>query len=118
MDRKKELKQLYKETTIEAGVYQIKNTKNGKIFIGSTPNFKTLNGLKFMLQNDSHKNKELQEEWKQFGKEAFTIDILEILKKKDEPYYNEKEGLADLEQKWLEQLQPYEERGYNQRKSR
>lgn len=118
MNRKKELKQLYKETTVEAGVYQIKNTKNGKIFIGSTPNFKTLNGLKFMLQNDGHKNNELQGEWKRFGKEAFTIDILEILKKKDEPYYNEKEALADLEQKWLEQLQPYEERGYNQKKSR
>jgi hypothetical protein len=51
MDRKKELKQLYKETTIEAGVYKIKNILNEKIFIGSTPNLKTLNGIKFMLEN-------------------------------------------------------------------
>lgn len=36
MDRKKELKQLYKETKIEAGVYQIRNTVNNKVFIGST----------------------------------------------------------------------------------
>ena len=56
MDRKKELKQLYKEITVEAGVYKIKNTKNEKIFIGSTPNLKTINGLKFMLQNGEHKN--------------------------------------------------------------
>ncbi|MEH7749426.1 GIY-YIG nuclease family protein, partial [Neobacillus drentensis] len=36
MDRKKELKQLYKETPVEAGIYQIKNTKNQKSFIAST----------------------------------------------------------------------------------
>jgi len=118
MDRKKELKQLYKEITVEAGVYKIKNTKNEKIFIGSTPNLKTINGLKFMLQNGEHKNIELQNDWNQFGKDAFTFEVLELLKKKDDPYFNAKEALKDLEEKWLEQLQPYGERGYNQKKSR
>lgn len=119
MDRKKELKQLYKETTVEAGVFQIKNTKNEKIFISSTPNLKTLNGVKFMLQNSGHRNKELQEDWNQLGQEAFTIEVLEKLKKNEEdPYFNEKEALAELEEKWLEKLQPYGERGYNQQKPR
>lgn len=119
MDRKKELKQMYKETTVEAGVFQIKNTKNGKIFIGSTRNIKTLNGVKFMLQNNGHRNKELQEDWNQLGQDAFDIEVLEKLKKnEDDPYYNEKEALGELEEKWLEQLQPYGEQGYNQQKSR
>ena len=119
MDRKKELKQRYiEETTIEAGVYQIKNTKNQRIFIGSTKNLKTLNGVKFSLETGTSYNKELQEEWNQFGKDAFTIEVLEILKKQDEPYFNEKEALAELENKWLEKLQPYGERGYNRIKSR
>jgi excinuclease UvrABC nuclease subunit len=119
MDRKKELKQRYiEETTIEAGVYQIKNTKNQRIFIGSTKNLKTLNGVKFSLETGTNYNKELQEEWNQFGKDAFTIEVLEILKKKDEPYFNEKEALAELENKWLEKLQPYGELGYNRIKSR
>lgn len=117
MDRKKELKQLYKETPIEAGVYQITNTKNQKIFIGSTKNLKTLNGVKFQFETNSHKNKELQKEWNSFGKDAFIIEVLEILKKKDDPYFNEKEELGELEEKWLEQIQPYEERGYNEKKS-
>lgn len=119
MDRKKELKQQYKETTVEAGVFQIKNKKNEKIFIGSTPNFKTLNGVKFMLQNNGHRNKELQEDWNQLGQESFTIEVLEKLKRNEEdPYYNEKEALGELEEKWLEQLQPFGDRGYNQPKSR
>jgi excinuclease UvrABC nuclease subunit len=116
MNRKKEMKQLYKEIPIEAGIYQIKNTENEKIFIGSTRNFKTLNGLKFSLEAGTLMNKELQEDWRQFGKDAFSIDILETLKKKDDPYINEKEALLELENKWLEQLQPYGERGYNKKK--
>lgn len=114
MDRKKELKQQYKETAVDAGIYQIKNNKNNKILIGSTKNFKTLNGIKFMLENGGYTtNKELQKEWEQFGKDAFTFEMLEKLKKNDDPYFNEKEALAQLEEKWLEELQPYGERGYH-----
>ena len=114
MDRKKELKQQYKETSVEAGVYQIKNTINNKILVGSTKNFKTLNGIKFMLETNGYTtNKELQKEWNQYGKVAFRIDILEKMEKKDDPYFNEKEALLTLEEKWIEKLQPFGERGYN-----
>ena len=42
MDRKKELKQLYKEIEIKAGIYQIKNIENEKIFVGSTRNLENV----------------------------------------------------------------------------
>ena len=113
MDRKKELKLQYKEIKVEAGVFQIKNNRNGKLFIGSTRNFKTLNGLKFMLEMNTHNNKQLQDEYNQYGKDAFTFEILEKLKKKDTPYFNEKEALSELETKWLEELQPFGDKGYN-----
>ncbi len=114
MDRKKELKQQFKEISVEAGVYQIKNTVNDKILIGSTKNFKTLNGIQFMLETNTYTtNKELQVEWNQYGKAAFTFDILEKLKERDDPYFNEKEALLEIEEKWLEKLQPYGEQGYN-----
>lgn len=113
MDRKRELKQMYKETPIEAGIFQIKNTKNGKLFIASTRNFKTLNGVKFTLDNGSHINKSLQAEWSEYGKDCFEIEILEVLKKKDNAYFDEKKELIKLEEKWLEDLQPFGEHGYN-----
>ncbi|MBY0147773.1 GIY-YIG nuclease family protein [Neobacillus niacini] len=118
MNRKKELKQQFKEAAVEAGIYQIKNTINNKLFVDSTKNFKTLNGLKFMLETNGYTtSRELQKEWNQYGKDAFRIDILEKLKKSDEPYFTEKEALAALEEKWLETLQPYGEHGYNQKKA-
>ncbi|MGJ7921218.1 GIY-YIG nuclease family protein [Neobacillus sp. LXY-4] len=113
MDRKKELKQQYKETKIEAGVYQIKNTRNGKIYLGSTKNFKTLNGKKFMLETGGERNQQLQKEWNEFGKDAFIIEILEVLEQKETGYFDLKRELEKLEEKWMNTLQPYGERGYH-----
>ncbi|MDN4494616.1 GIY-YIG nuclease family protein [Ureibacillus aquaedulcis] len=114
MDRKKELKQQYQEIEIVAGVYQIKNNTNGKSFVESTRNLKTINGVRFTLNNNTHLNKGLQSEWNEFGKEAFSIEILERLKKDEgNPFFNEREALKEMEQKWLDELKPYGENGYN-----
>ena len=117
MDRKQELKQQYKETKIEAGVYQIRNTKNQKIFVESTSNLKTINGKRFTLDMGTFQNKLLQNEWKEFGDEAFVFEVLEILKAPEEGYFDPKDALKKLKKKWLDKLQPYEERGYNSKKS-
>lgn len=118
VERKKELKQMYQEIAIVAGIYQIKNNVNGKVFVESTRNLKTINGVKFTLNNNTHIHKELQADWNTFGKDAFTIEILETLKKDDtDPYFNEKEALTKLEEKWFEKLQPYGDRGYHTKKS-
>ena len=97
----------------ETGVYQIGNTKNQKVFVVSTPNLKTMNGKPMMLCVGGHKNKKLQEEWNKFGGEAFVFEVLEVLKEKEESYFDKTGELKKLEKKWLEKLQPYGERGYN-----
>lgn len=113
MDRRKELKKQYMEMKTEAGVYQIRNTINNKILIVATPNLKTMNGRRIGLQQGGHINKKLQEELKQFGQEAFVFEVLEVLKEKEDGYFDKAEELKKLEQKWLEKLQPYGEKGYN-----
>ncbi|CAM4319634.1 GIY-YIG nuclease family protein [Bacillus manliponensis] len=113
MNRKAELKQLYKEIKIEAGIYSITNTKNNKVYVDSTRNLKTISGRKFELNAGSCTNRALQMEWNEYGASAFQFEVLEVLKKKDDPYFNEKEELKKLEEKWVEKLQPYGERGYN-----
>ena len=116
MNRKDELRQLYKDTKIEAGVYQTRNTKNEKLFIESTPNLKTINGKRFTLDMGTHQNKQLQLEWKEFGGDAFVIEVLEILETPEEGDFDIKDTLKKLKIKWLNQLQPYGERGYNKKK--
>ncbi|WP_088067641.1 GIY-YIG nuclease family protein [Gottfriedia luciferensis] len=118
MDRKKELKMQYKEAKIEAGIYQIKNTKNEKVFIGSTKNLKTLNGKKFELEMGACTNKSLQEEWNTYGKDAFLFEVLEILKDEEISPLGIKGDLKKLEEKWMEKMQPFGERGYHSMNSR
>jgi len=113
MDHKKELKEMYKDMKIEAGVFTMTNTKTGKVFVGSFNNLKRLNGFKFMLKTNTHTNKELQADYNSFGQDAFEVKIVEYLKKKEDGYFDAKKELEKLEQKWLDTLNPYGERGYN-----
>lgn len=114
-NRREELKQLAKEIKTEAGVYQIRNKENGKRYVASTPNLKSLNGQQFMLNMGSHRNRRLQEEWKQYGEDAFAIEVVEKLKiPEGNAFFDVKDALKKLEASWLEKLQPYGENGYNE----
>ncbi|MEI4769947.1 GIY-YIG nuclease family protein [Psychrobacillus sp. FJAT-51614] len=116
MDRKTELKQAYKEVKIEGGIYVITNKQNAKKFVGSTRNFKTINGTKFTLETGTHTNRILQEEWKQFGNGAFEFEQVEILKISENQYVDEKKELEKLLNKWMDKLQPYGLKGYHTKK--
>jgi group I intron endonuclease len=114
MKSRKDIHRDYKERAIPAGVYQVKNTVNGKILLGSSLNLEgPLNRHKFMLKIGSHTNKALQNEWDEFGSEKFVFEILETVKVEDDPNFNLKDELTLLEQIWLEELRPFGERGYN-----
>lgn len=114
MNRQKELKLAYKLNPPPAGIFQIKNHHNGKIFIGSTMNLPgKRNSAFFQLKQKVHFNKELQADWNAFGASAFTFDILEVMKREDIPQAEWKEVLSALEEKWLSMQQPCEDKGYN-----
>ena len=97
-----------------AGIFQIKNTLNGKVLLGSSLNLEgPLNGHRFMLKIGSHLNKVLQQEWNEYGEEHFLFEILEIVTVKDDPNFNLSDELTLLEMIWLEKLHPFSEQGYN-----
>lgn len=112
-DHRKELLQQFKEIKIEAGVYQIKNIVNEKVFIDVTPDLKSLNGKTFTLHMGTHNNKLLQKEWNEYGQQAFVVEALEVLKPNDNQYVVLKDELKKLKESWIEKLQPYGERGYH-----
>ena len=41
------------------------------------------------------------------------FEVLETLEQKDDPVFDFRRELKKLEEKWLDKLQPYGERGYN-----
>lgn len=110
-----EIRRAYKETPRQAGVFQVKNLKNGKVLLGSSTNLHgPLNKHRFLLTIGRHDNPTLQAEWNQYGAEAFAFEILDAFKPRDEPGFSVEDELTLLEQIWLERLQPFGDRGYNQ----
>ena len=110
---RKELNREYVERVKPAGIYQVKNTVNGKMLLGSSMNLEgPLNRHKFMLKIGSHTNKALQSDWNEFGPDAFLFEILEEVNMKDDANFNLQDELTLLEMIWLEKLQPVEN-GYN-----
>jgi group I intron endonuclease len=111
---KRDIKREYTEQKKPAGVFQVKNTVNGKVLLGSSLNIEgPLNSHKFMLTIGQHRNKALQKEWNEYGPDAFVFEILEVVNIKDDPSFNLSDELALLEQIWIDEIQPFGERGYN-----
>jgi group I intron endonuclease len=63
-----------------SGIYQIKNLKNNKIYIGSSKNIKErFLQHKYNLKNNKHCNPILQNSWNKYGEENFEFIIIEII---------------------------------------
>lgn len=114
MSTRAELKRAYREAERHAGVYQVKNTVNGKVLLGSAMDLHgPFNRHRFTLKYGIHLNKQLQREWNEFGEGAFVFEVLEVVKKRDAPDFSMEIALSALEAAWVERLQPFGERGYN-----
>ena len=114
MKKQKELKEAYKNQKFKIGVFQIRNTVNGKIYVGSSVNLDAIwNRNRTELNFGGHRNELLQKEWKEFGEENFRFEILSEIKQDDTENMDYKSELKTLEQMFIEELQPFAEKGYN-----
>jgi hypothetical protein len=103
MDRKSELKRAYKETPKKIGVYRILNRHSGQSLLECGRDVDArLNRHMTELRFGSHRNKALQDDWNRFGADAFSFEIVELLKPLDAPDYDPDDDLAALLQLTLE----------------
>lgn len=113
MDRKA-LSRAYKKRRPPMGIFQVRNTANGKVLIGSSRDLPAmLNRQRAQLRLGAHPNGQLQADWRIFGAEAFAFEVLDTLTPPDEAGYDPRADLEALQALWLEKLAPFEERGYN-----
>jgi hypothetical protein len=79
MARKEVIKE-YKNRKVPRGVFAVRCTATGQVWVDSSPNLDAArNGLWFFLRHGNHHNKALQAEWNTHGDEAFQYEILEKL---------------------------------------
>ncbi len=103
---KKELKQMYKEMKTPMGIFMIKNLKTGRFLLHATADIKSMiNRDRFQLKAGSHRFRQLQQDWNEYGEDAFVFEVLEQLEydEKDENK-DYSEELEILKMIWLERL--------------
>jgi len=112
------IKRMYKQRNPEMGIYQIRNTVNGRIYVGSAVNLEgTRTSRMFQLRMGKVVfSRELQKDLDQFGAGSFEFSVLEVLDAAQAGEAGER-SLAALHLSWQEKLQPFGERGYNSGKA-
>ena len=114
---KKRLKQNYQQTPRPIGVFLIRNNLNDKVFRGAGVDLQgTINRHKFQLKNGIHVNKQLQADWNELGSNSFAFEIVDELSPREGAEFDYGAEVSFLEELWLEKLQPFGERGYNEPK--
>lgn len=95
------------------GIYCIRNTINGKRFIGQT--WKTQGFVKrfakhkYLLRRGGHHNTHLQHSWDKYGEKVFVFEILEVCDQK-----TTKTKLTSREQYWANFYDSFNsQKGYN-----
>ena len=105
MKSKKELKEKYRQLKPIMGVFQIKNSLNGKVLIeGSTDINARWNRHQTELKFGSHRNKSLQADWTKFKAGYFLFSILSELEYKDDENINYNQEVKLLQEMVLEEL--------------
>lgn len=80
MDRKKQLKEEYKQMKTDMGVFMVKRKNNNKYLLVGTQNLKgMMNRVKFQLETGSYPVSELQKDWNESNKSHFEFTVLETL---------------------------------------
>lgn len=116
--RRKEIKQTYKQNLPEMGIFQIRCKPTGKLYVAASRNLEgERNSRLFQLRMGTIVfNRELQRDLEEYGADSFEFSVLAVLGP-PQPGEDSEKQLAALELRWLEQLQPFGDRGYNSEKA-
>jgi hypothetical protein len=88
------------------GVYRIRNTQNGKSYVGYSIDLQArINRQKAELKFGSHRNLELLGEWKSFGEASFEYEILDELELDQNSKADPMEELCILSEMWVRKLE-------------
>lgn len=97
---KKELREQYKNRIVIGGIYAIKNTVNGKIFLDSTTDLK---GSRNRFEFFGSPNPKMTADWSAQKGEGFIFEVLEELQKSETQTDKEfKDDLKLLLEIWAE----------------
>lgn len=118
MKSNKQLREEYKQKKFRIGVFQIRNTANGKILVGSSTNLDAIwNRIRTELKFNGHRNEALQADWNSFSEDAFVFEVVSEIEEKEGENLDYAKEAKKLEEMFIEELQPFGDKGYHTRRT-
>lgn len=97
----------YKDTFPSMGIYAVRNTATGRVWLGKSQNVEgALNRIRFELKMRGHRNTALSDDWLHFGAESFAFEVLDRVKKREDPSFDYDAELRALLALWESELCP------------
>jgi len=101
---KKEAIAKFKERKPLLGVYAVRCTASGRVWVGASRNLEAArNAIWFSLRLGIHRERPIQDEWNSFGESAFEYEVLDKLAE-DAPAMLVPDLLKDAKQSWMTRL--------------
>ena len=95
----------YKDAFPSMGVYAIRNTVTGRTWIGASTQVEgMLNRVRFQLKLGNHREASLLADWKKHGPEAFSFEVLDRVKQRDDPAFDYPAELQTMLELWRAEL--------------
>ncbi|WKY47513.1 GIY-YIG nuclease family protein [Eubacteriaceae bacterium ES3] len=106
MERKKVLKEDYKNKRVVGGIFGIRCKGSDQVWLKSTMDLAgQKNRFEFSVKTNSCPEPAMLKDWKSFGKESFSFEVLEELEKNESQSDREfKDDLATLLEIWREKI--------------
>lgn len=106
MDRKRQLKEQYKQMKPDMGIMIVRSQSEKWCYLEGTQNLRaTMNGTPFKLKAGFHPSRELLKKWQEHQGSNLTFDVLEQLEyDKDETKTDYSDELALMLMEWQERL--------------
>lgn len=102
--KRKEAIREYKERKVPRGVFAVRCTPTGGVWVDLSPNLDAArNGVWFCLRLGNYQNRALQATWNTHGEQAFQFEILEKLDD-DAPPLQVADLLKEKKLRWLKEL--------------
>jgi hypothetical protein len=95
----------YKQAFPPMGVWAVRNTATGRAWVGASRDAEAaLNRTRFELKMRGHRNRSLADEWAHYGADHFTFEVLERMRKRDDPAFDYEAELQSMLALWSEEL--------------
>jgi hypothetical protein len=95
----------YKDAFPPMGIYAVRHAASGRTWVGASRNVDgMLNRIQFELRTGGHRDVSLAQEWARHGADAFSFEVLERVKERDDPAFDYASELQTMLALWQAEL--------------